>query len=141
MMIKNEPVGMVTVKMNKKGDIVDVEFHFPELDHEEECWNCKKLTRKTRMGLVECEECQFYDRPCDKCEYGIEKSTFCCNGDDLEDHFEHWIACGIRQYNPNIAFGEIVPFNPESSCSSWGFPINVYKQCFKQKKQNPEVKR
>jgi hypothetical protein len=125
-LINRYPIGSIHIEMDKRREIKRVKFAFPDLKKPEPCWNCKTLTKKTRMGSPECPDCQAYEDCCEQCQFCIPRTTFVSNGEDIEDHVDHWKACGIR----NLMGEKLTEFNPESRFSCWGLSINTKKLCF-----------
>ena len=129
-LIKTEPVGTIEIENG------EMRFLFPDLTEPKPCWNCQKPTIKTRMGFIECEDCSSFNFPCHRCCHGLDRASYICNGNDLEDHVKHWWACGIRGWDEKFKCIR-VPFNPQSSFNAWGLSINDYKSCFKSKEDSP----
>jgi hypothetical protein len=127
-LIGKDPVGEISFSM-ENGKIKNLEFHFPDLDHDAPCYNCGTLTRKTRMGFVECAECLKYEDCCKNCQFAIPCSTYHANGNDLEDYVSEWIACGMRNDMGNVLKG----YNPNSHFTCWGISLNEKKQCYQEK--------
>jgi len=125
MLIKKEPVGCI--KIDKEGHI-QIE-HYTD-GKKKSCIYCGKLTKKRILGLPECMECIEYEyEKCGKCEYGMKAQTFHCNGNDSQDHFTHYIACAMRDYNGKLRDKP----NFEQKPSAWAISPIERKKCFKKK--------
>jgi hypothetical protein len=121
MTLIGKPIGRVVVQ---EGKIVGIEWN--ENPEPERC-DCGLYTRKTRQGFPECSVCQFFGyHVCSQCKHGIPRANFICNGNDLEDHFDHYTACAIRD-----CWGKVLENpNPESRASAWHVTIEERKKCF-----------
>jgi hypothetical protein len=121
MLIKREPVGKLVIKRDGKCEIVSFKGK-----KEEECIYCKEKTRERELGLAVCEKCKEYDySKCKECKYGVNKSAFVSNGNDLEDYVKKWIGCAIRNH-----FLEKQDPNPNSCGSAWHISPTERRKCF-----------
>lgn len=119
---------MACIKADKEGHIVEIE-HYSD-GSKKPCIYCGELTKKRILGLPECKECIEYGyEKCSKCKYGFKAQTFHCNGNDLEDHFTHYIACAMRDYYGKLRDKP----NFEHKPSAWHVSPIERKECFKEK--------
>lgn len=127
MLIKKVPVAKIKIKEDGSFEII----HFTD-GIEKPCIYCGELTTERRLGLSECSSCKEYGySKCKQCKYGVEKSTFCCNGNDFEDHFEYYTGCAKRDH-----YNKLRKVPDFKSCpSAWGVsPLNR-KKCFSKKEE------
>lgn len=126
MLIKKEPVSRI--KVDKEGHIVEIE-HYSD-GKKKSCIYCKTLTKEREFGSAVCKDCAEYGyEKCLECKYGSKVQTFHCNGNDLEDHFESYIACAMIDHMGKFRDKP----NFEEDASSWIVSPVKRKKCFTEK--------
>jgi hypothetical protein len=121
MMIKKEPVAKITIK---NGKMIIEHCSDGKL---KPCLYCGKLTANRLFGSPECKECcEFEYSKCKECKFGVKRSRFVCDGEDINDHFEYWIACLKRNSHGDLLVGS----NTESTFSVWHVTPPERKKCF-----------
>jgi hypothetical protein len=111
-----------------KVDFGEFILRSPKLKKREKC-SCGKMTKNALMGYAECKKCFNARFHCFVCKNGIERSTFQSNGNDLEDHFSHWTACGIRKYDQELKI-VISNYNKDSMISSYNIDNRDKRNCY-----------
>lgn len=133
MIIKKEPVAQISITKKGKTKIK----HY-SAKNKEPCIYCGTLTKNRLLGIPECPECVEYEySKCSKCKYGFEVQQFCCNGNDIEDHFEYYTACAMRDYYGKLRDKPDFDNKP----TAWGISPKERKKCFKPRNFSEKKKR
>jgi hypothetical protein len=126
LLIKREPIGFISVNNGK------ATIHWVKTKKRGPCKICGKKTRDTFQGFNECKRCRAFEGfgMCDQCEYGISRSEYHCNGNDLEDHVTHYIACALRDHMlRKLAIPDF-----KSTTSAWHVSTKEKLKCFEKKR-------